>query len=134
MIKIDLSRTISERTNTPMKEVDQFIAVFTDVVGETLEKGDEIKLAGFGVFGVRHVPEHKGRNPKTGEQLTIPACYYPVFKAGKGLRERVADCKKPIADKGVPNKVDLAETKPSASTRPSPASRKRKNQAAQDAI
>lgn len=133
MIKIDLSRTISERMNVPMKEVDRFIAVFTDVVGETLEKGDEIKLAGFGVFGVRHVPEHQGRNPKTGEQMTIPASYYSVFKAGKGLRERVSVCKKPIADKDVPSKVML-ESKPSASAKPSPAPKKRKNQVAQDAI
>ena len=133
MIKIDLSRTISERINVPMKVVDQFIAVFTAVVGETLSKGDEIKLAGFGVFGVRHVHEHQGRKPKAGEQLTIPACYYPVFKAGKGLRERVADCKKPIADKDLSSKV-MPETKPSASTKTSPVPKKRKNQAAQDAF
>ena len=96
MIKIDLARSLRERMNITLKDAEELLTVFMDVVGETLEKGEKIQLAGFGLFDVRYVPEYQGRNPKTGEVLTIPSCYYPVFKAGKGLKDRVAKCQQPL--------------------------------------
>ena len=85
-------------------------------------KGEKIQLAGFGLFDVRYAPEHQGRNPKTGEALTIPASCYPVFKAGKGLKDRVAKFQ-PLDEKAQAN-VKKVETQASA---PSPKpSRKKK--------
>lgn len=90
MIKIDLARTLAERLGTTQKEADDFLKAFIEVVGETLENGKPLQLAGFGQFTLRHIPEHQGRNPKTGKEILVPACYYPIFRAGKGLKERVA--------------------------------------------
>lgn len=90
MIKIDLSRSIAGRMDITIKEADEFITVLTDLVGECLQKGEPVLLAGFGQFSVRFVPEHTGRNPKTGENLQVPASYYPMFRAGKKLKEQVA--------------------------------------------
>lgn len=110
MIKIDLAHVLSERMEIPLKQADEYLTIFMDVVGETLEKGEKVQLAGFGVFGSRYVPEHQGRNPKTGESLTIPGCHYPIFKPGKGLRDRVANCQQSVCE--VKNKPE--EVKPAA--------------------
>ena len=112
MIKIDLSRTIAERMNTTIKQADEFINVWTDLVGECLEKGAPVQLAGFGQFTVRFVPEHTGRNPKTGEALHVPACSYPIFKAGKGLKDRVAGSEQLANAIPVETKAGKTKTKP----------------------
>ncbi|MDD2211682.1 MAG: HU family DNA-binding protein [Clostridia bacterium] len=115
MIKIDMARALGERMDITLKDGEEFLAVFMDVVGETLEKGEKIQLAGFGLFDVRHAPERKGRNPKTNEALIIPACCYPVFKAGKGLKDRVAKCQPTVGQAETDTKA--IETQSSA---PSP--------------
>lgn len=96
MIKIDLTRIIADKMSpqATQKEADAFLTAFIDGIGEALEKGERIQLAGFGVFDIRYVPKHKGRNPKTGEVLNVPACHYPIFKAGTGLKERVVKLQK----------------------------------------
>jgi len=96
MIRIDLARAMAERMDITLKDADTFLTIFMDVVGEILEKGEKVQLAGFGGYALRYVPKHQGRNPKTGEVLTVPACHYPIFKAGKGLKERVAKCEKTV--------------------------------------
>lgn len=98
MIRIDLAHVLSERMEIPLKRADEYLKIFMDVIGETLEKGEKVQLAGFGVFGSRYVPEHQGRNPKTGESLTIPGCHYPIFKPGKGLRDQVANCHQSVCE------------------------------------
>lgn len=125
MIKIDLARTLGERMDFTIKDADAFLTVFMEIIGKTLEKGEKIQLAGFGLFGVRYVPEHQGRNPKTGETLVIPACYYPVFKAGKSLKDRVAKCQ-PSVGKAVENAKSIEAQTGSPSPK---ASRKKKNSA-----
>lgn len=126
IIKIDLARTLGERMDITIKDADEFLTVFMDIVGEILEKGEKVQLAGFGGFDLRYVPEHQGRNPKTGEVLTIPACYYPTFKAGKGLKERVTKCTKPV-DGAVGTETEKVKAKASApSTKPT---RKKKTSA-----
>lgn len=127
MIKIELTRTLSKRLSITQKDADEFLNIFIDVVGETLENGDKIQLAGFGVFDMRYVPEHQGRNPKTGDLLTVPACHYPFFKAGKSLKDRVAKCKQSVDEKiaDVETEKDKAKSS-SPSTKPA---RKKKNSA-----
>lgn len=125
MIRNALVRTLCERLDITQKEADDFLTVFMEVVGETLEKGEKVQLAGFGLFDLRYVPEHQGRNPKTGEILTIPNSYYPVFKAGKGLKDRVAKCKQPAAEEIVDTKTKKDKAEASAPS-PKPV-RKKKN-------
>ena len=122
MIKIDLARALGERMDITLKDAEEFLTVFMDVVGETLEKGEKIQMAGFGLFDVRHAPERKGRNPKTNEALIIPACCYPVFKAGKGLKDRVAKCKPTFEQaetdaKAIKTKISSPSPKPTARKR-----------------
>lgn len=125
MIKSDLTHILWEKLNITQKDADKLLTTFMEVVGETLEKGEKVQLAGFGVFDLRYLPEHQGRNPKTGEVLTVPACHYPIFRAGKGLKDRVAKCKQTFASEIVDTnskKVQAGTIAPS----PKPA-RKKKN-------
>jgi len=59
---------------------------FIDIVTDTLKKGDEVAISGFGTFLVRSRAARVGRNPKTGESVQIPAKKVPRFRAGKGLK------------------------------------------------
>ncbi len=61
-------------------------AVFDGITG-TLQRGDEVRLVGFGTFSVADRAASEGRNPRTGEKIDIPASRQPKFKAGKGLKD-----------------------------------------------
>jgi DNA-binding protein HU-beta len=63
-------------------------AVF-DSITRSLKRGHEVRLVGFGTFNVRKRAASKGRNPRTGEEIRIPAGKHPKFKAGKGLKDAV---------------------------------------------
>ncbi|MBV8547849.1 MAG: HU family DNA-binding protein [Alphaproteobacteria bacterium] len=71
------------------------VAVIMDAclqtIEDTLKKGDEVRLVGFGHFYVAKREESKGRNPRTGEEITIKASSQPKFRAGKQLRENVGE-------------------------------------------
>lgn len=71
------------------KDIDLAVKTILDALGNTLAKEDRIEIRGFGSFGLNHRPPRKGRNPKTGEAVLVPAKNVPHFKAGKELRERV---------------------------------------------
>lgn len=62
-----------------------------EVITVAVSSGDKVTLVGFGTFEPRDRQEREGRNPKTGESLTIPATTYPAFSAGKHFRTAVAD-------------------------------------------
>ena len=61
------------------------------VIGEALANGEEVRLAGFGTFAARSRAARTGRNPQTGEAMSIPAAKAPSFKAGTALRDAVND-------------------------------------------
>ncbi len=67
MNKIDMARGISERMDINLKQADQFLNSFVELVGETLEKGGKVQLAGFGIFSLCFVAARKGRNPEIGQ-------------------------------------------------------------------
>ena len=56
---------------------------------QELAKGEKIQLVGFGTFEIRERAEKQGRNPRTGETMTVPASKVPAFKAGKALKDAV---------------------------------------------
>ena len=66
-----------------MKAVEGVLGAIT----EALKKGEQVRLVGFGTFHVSKRAKSIGRNPRTGEQITIPASKQPKFKAGKGLKD-----------------------------------------------
>jgi len=71
------------------RDVDFAVKVILDTVSGSLSHGGRIEIRGFGSFALNYRPPHKGRNPKTGVKVDVPAKYSPHFKPGKELRERV---------------------------------------------
>ena len=89
MNKTELIAAIAEKTELSKKDAEKAVKAFTDVVADELKKGEKIQLVGFGTFEVAERPAREGRNPQTGETLTIAASKTPKFKAGKALKDMV---------------------------------------------
>lgn len=89
MNKQELIQAINEKTGWGNFYTKNTIDAALAVITETLAKGNEINLVGFGSFCVKSHQARTGRNPKTGEKPTIPAKKVVSFKAGKGLKEAV---------------------------------------------
>lgn len=71
------------------KEADAALKAFIESVEEALEKDEKVQLVGFGTFETRKRAARVGRNPRTKEEIKIPASVVPVFKAGKEFRDKV---------------------------------------------
>lgn len=65
------------------------VEVILEAIGDTLTRGHRVEIRGFGSFALNYRPPRIGRNPKTGEKVSVPAKWTPHFKAGKELRELV---------------------------------------------
>ena len=89
MNKTELIAAVAEKAELSKKDAEKALKAFTDVVAEELVKGEKIQLVGFGTFEVAEREEKEGRNPKTGEKMTIAASRSPKFKAGKALKDMV---------------------------------------------
>lgn len=89
MKKTELIKTIAQRTEKTQKETAEFLENFLTVIGEELSNGRKVQIPGFGTFEVRERSERTGRNPQTGEVITIKATKLPAFKAGKSLKELI---------------------------------------------
>lgn len=91
MNKTELAAAIAEKVEIPKKDAEAVLNAMMEAVGEALKKGDKIQLIGFGSFEVKERAARVGRNPKTLEEIKIPASKYPVFKAGTALKDQVAE-------------------------------------------
>ncbi|HHY24580.1 MAG TPA: HU family DNA-binding protein [Clostridiaceae bacterium] len=89
MNKTELINSIALKSGLSKKNSEAALNAFISSVEESLQIGEKVVLVGFGTFEVRDRAERKGRNPQTGEEITIPASKAPVFRAGKGLKEKV---------------------------------------------
>ena len=89
MNKQELVTAIAEKTELSKKDAEGALKAFIDTVTEELVKGEKVQLVGFGTFEVTDRAERQGRNPSTGETITIAASKAPKFKAGKNLKELV---------------------------------------------
>lgn len=90
MNKTELISALSEKSGFSKKDSETFLNSFIDVVGDTLAKGDDIRLVGFGNFEVRERKAREGVNPRNPEEkIYIPATKVPAFKPGKALKEKV---------------------------------------------
>ena len=89
MNKTELVAAIAEQTQLSRKDAEAALKAFLDVVSEELKKGEKVQLVGFGTFEVSERAAREGRNPATGEAMTIKASKSPKFKAGKALKDMV---------------------------------------------
>ena len=89
MNKAELITAIAEKSGLNKKDAEKATNAFVDVITETLQKGDKVQLVGFGGFEVKNRAARMGRNPKTKEQISIPASSVPVFKAGKAFKDAI---------------------------------------------
>ena len=89
MNKTELVAAVAEKAEISKKDAEKAVKAFTDVVSEELVNGGKIQLVGFGTFEVSERPAREGRNPRTGETMTIAATKTPKFKVGKALKDMV---------------------------------------------
>ena len=90
MRKPELAAAIAERADLSKDKAGQVLNVILDEISNSLSKGGDVTLIGFGTFTVRERAARTGKNPQTGEPLTIPASKNVAFKAGKNLKDAVA--------------------------------------------
>ena len=89
MNKTELVAAMAEQAGLSKKDAEAALKAFTDVVANELKEGGKVQLVGFGTFEVSERAAREGRNPLTGEAMTIAACKAPKFKAGKALKDAV---------------------------------------------
>lgn len=89
MNKSELIAKMAEKSNLTKKDAEAALKALVESVEEALENKEKVQLVGFGTFEVRERAERTGRNPRTKEEIKIPASAAPVFKAGKEFKERV---------------------------------------------
>lgn len=84
-----IERLAARQTHLMQKDVELAVKQILDRISLALARQDRVEIRGFGSFALHHRPSRIGRNPKTGEPVTIPAKHVPHFKPGKEMRERV---------------------------------------------
>ena len=89
MNKQDLISTVAESSGLSKNDATKAVEGVFDAITGALKKGAEVRLVGFGTFSVSQRKASTGRNPRTGETMTIKASAQPKFKAGKGLKDSV---------------------------------------------
>jgi len=87
--KAELVAAVAEKSEFTKKEAEKAVAGVFDTITQALADGEKVQLVGFGTFEVKKREERIGRNPQTKEEIVIPACKVPGFKAGKALKESV---------------------------------------------
>jgi len=89
MNKLDLIATVAEETDLPRAKAAEVVDALFAAIEGALKKKEEVRLVGFGTFATALRKESMGRNPRTGEEMKIPASTSVRFKPGKGLRDAV---------------------------------------------
>ena len=105
MNKTEFIAAVAEKAEISKKDAEKAVKAFTDVVTEELVNGGKVQLVGFGNFEVAERPAREGRNPKTGEAMTIAASKTPKFKAGKALKDEVLKVSRLIKRRTVANEA-----------------------------
>ena len=89
MNKNDLISAVADSSGLSKNDASSAVEGVFEAIQKALSKGDEVRLVGFGSFSVAKRKASTGRNPRTGEPMTIKASNQPKFKAGKGLKDAV---------------------------------------------
>ena len=89
MTKTELVAVIAENAELSKKDAEKALSATIAAITDAMVSGDKVQLVGFGTFEVRAREARKGKNPRTGEEITIAASKVPAFKAGKALKDTV---------------------------------------------
>lgn len=89
MNKQDLVAHVADAAGLSKADATKAVDSVIDGITDSLKRGNEVRLVGFGTFAVASRAASKGRNPRTGEPINIPASKQPKFKAGKALKDAV---------------------------------------------
>ncbi|MCB2085880.1 MAG: integration host factor subunit beta [Sphingomonadaceae bacterium] len=90
MIRSELLQTLAkDNPDLRADEIEQVVDIFFEEITQRLAEGGRVELRGFGAFSTREREARKGRNPRTGETVDVPAKRVPYFKPGKEMRERL---------------------------------------------
>jgi integration host factor subunit beta len=89
MTKAELVEDVARAAELTKKDAERLVEIVFESIIETLNQGEKIELRGFGSFRVRERGARRGRNPKTGDPVNIPAKRVPYFKPGKELKELI---------------------------------------------
>lgn len=89
MNKSELIEAVAQSADLSKAAATRAVDAFVDSVADALREGDQVTLVGFGTFTVRERAARTGRNPRTGETISIAASKVPGFKAGKALKDAV---------------------------------------------
>ncbi len=91
MNKKELINAIAEQAELSKKDAAKAVEAFVEVVTNSLKEDDKVQLIGFGTFEVRERAAREGHNPHTGAKIQIPAAKVTAFKAGKALKDAIAE-------------------------------------------
>lgn len=89
MNKAELIKSVAESAGLSKADAGRALDSTVDAITHALKKGDSVSLIGFGTFSVKARAARQGRNPQTGQTITIKAAKIPSFKAGKALKDEV---------------------------------------------
>ncbi len=89
LTKADIAETLFQELGLNKREAKEIVECFFEEIRMALERGEQVKLSGFGNFDLRDKSQRPGRNPKTGEEIPITARRVATFKAGQKLKARV---------------------------------------------
>ncbi|MBQ8849960.1 MAG: HU family DNA-binding protein [Clostridia bacterium] len=89
MNKTQFVEAVAQKSGMNKREAEAAVNAMTAVIADTLKAGEKVQLIGFGTFEVKTRAERTGRNPKTGEAITIAASKTPSFSAGKALKDSI---------------------------------------------
>jgi integration host factor subunit beta len=114
MTKAELVEDVARAAELTKKDAERLVEIVFESIIETLNHGEKIELRGFGSFRVRERGARRGRNPKTGDPVDIPAKRVPYFKPGKELKELINE--EPDADASSSPSASASEAGPAAQT------------------
>jgi len=89
MNKTELINALSQKAELSKKDAEKALTAFVEIVTESLKAGEKVQLVGFGTFESKERPSRTARNPRTGEEITIPASKTASFKVGKALKDSI---------------------------------------------
>ena len=89
MNKSELAQSLAERENLTFEAAKQMVDTIFELMTETLASGGRVEIRGFGSFKVKAYDGYNGRNPKTGDVIQVKPKKLPVFKVGKGFKDRL---------------------------------------------
>lgn len=110
MTKAELVEDVARAAELTKKDAERLVEIVFESIIDTLNQGEKIELRGFGSFRVRERGARRGRNPKTGDPVDIPAKRVPYFKPGKELKELINEDGSSAAALGVEGSLSTSQS------------------------